>query len=116
MKLSLALILIWLVIVGVFSISTLREELSNAGKRIVFLEERNATLERELMHLSSINRENEQFLNELRRSVDNFENKLPFEALQRKLPKEIWNEIKSILGKLRFPAAPRTSNSFPEKY
>ncbi|MDI6759041.1 MAG: hypothetical protein QMD94_05165 [Candidatus Omnitrophota bacterium] len=101
MKLVLILILVGVVILVAFSASALRKELQAAREHSIRLEERNDKLQRELMRLSRVNHDNEQFLNELEQSFRELENKMPIENLERYIPKEMLKDIKPIIDRLQ---------------
>ena len=100
MKSAILFILIGLVVFLGFSNSGLRKEALSVKEYARQMEERNSRLQRELMHLSRVNSENERFLSELEQNIKEFEDKLPFSSLEKYIPKPILNDIKPIIERL----------------
>ncbi len=125
MKSAILFILIGLVAFLGFNISGLRKELLSTKENSRQIEERNSQLQRELMHLSRVNSENERFLSELEQTIKEFESKLPFSSLEKYIPKPILNDVKPIIEKLQVfqkaredgipPSEEKVINSFPEE-
>jgi TolA-binding protein len=101
MKIGLILILIGVVIFMGFNISSLRKEAQSSAVLAASLRENNDKLQGELMRLSGINNQNEQFLNELEQNVKALESKMPIETLEKQIPKEIYKDIKPIIDRLQ---------------
>jgi len=95
--------LIFLIGVSVFlglSVSSLRKELLSAREHAAFLQERNGSLQKELVRMNRLCSEKEQFLNEIEQSITELGSKVPLETLKRHLPKKMWAEIKPIVDRL----------------
>lgn len=101
MKLALILILIGVVIFMGFNIVSLKKEAQSSEELAANLRDRNDKLQSELMRLSRINNENQQFLNELEQNVKALESKMSIEALEKQIPKEIYKDIKPIIDRLQ---------------
>jgi len=116
MKSVFIIFLTGLVIFLGFSVSSLRKELLNTRERTTFLEERNDSLQKELMRLNRVCSEKEQFLDEIEQSITELENKVPLETLQRHIPKKTWDEIKPIIDRLQAFREARENNNSSGKH
>lgn len=101
MKSALIFFLISLVIILGFNIYILRKELRNSVEYAEFMEKGNDGLRRELTRLNRVNNENEKLLNELDQILKEFNTKVPFAAMNKYIPKRVWNDIKPIIDRLQ---------------
>jgi len=115
MKSVLIIFLTGLVVFLGFSVSSLRKELLSASKYTVFLEERNNSLEKELMRLNRICNEKDRFLNEIEQSITELESKVPLETLERYVPKKTWDEIRPIVDRLQAFRETKEKNILPSE-
>lgn len=112
MKLVFILFLTGLVVFLGFSVFSLRKELLSAREHTVFIEERNNSLQKELMRFNRTCSEKGRFLIEIEQSITELESKVPLETLQRYIPKKTWDEKKPIVDRLQvFREARENSNS-----
>jgi GTP1/Obg family GTP-binding protein len=101
MKSALIFFLIGLVIILGFNISVLRKNLRDTAKHAEFIEEGNNKLRMELARMMKINNGNEQLLNELSQSLEEFNSKAPFESIKKYIPGKMWKGIKPIIDRLQ---------------
>jgi len=100
-KFAFILLLIVLIIILGFNISTLRKELRSAMEYSKFIEESNEELHRKLIRLSEVNSEKEKLLNEVDQIIEEFDRKVPFATMEKNIPKRIWNDIKPIINRIQ---------------
>ena len=101
MKIGCSVILSAAIVGMAFNIFSLRKELQGVREQSVALEERNDILQRELMRVAGVNSENERFLDELEQSIREFDSKMPFDTLEKYIPKSMSNDIKPIIDRIR---------------
>lgn len=110
MKSTFIIFLVVLVIVLGFSVSSLRKELLNAKESAVFYEKRNDDLQRELMRVGSLYREEERVLDGIEQNITELESKINLETLERYIPKKTWDEIKPVVDRLKAFGQEREKN------
>ena len=103
-------LLISAIILG-YSVSSLQKELQGARKNAAFYEKRSDDLQRELARVNRDCAGKERFLNEIEQNIEELENRIQLETLERYLPKKTWAEIKPITDRLKALQAERGTNN-----
>ncbi|MDP3041667.1 MAG: hypothetical protein Q8N62_02900 [Candidatus Omnitrophota bacterium] len=101
MKSALIIFLIVVVVVLGYRGSLLQKELLSVRGSAAFYEKRSDDLQRELMRMSSLYREEERILDGIEENIAELENKINLETLERYIPKKTWDEIKPVVDRLQ---------------
>lgn len=114
MKSALIILLgISAIILGI-SLSASQKEILTAKENATFYEKRSDDLQRELTRVNRACAEKEQFLNEIEQNIEELENRIQLETLERYLPKKTWSEIKPIVDRLKALQAERKTDNPPQ--